>query len=44
MIVMALNGHFFGQIPQPMHRDSEMKASRASGVTSMPVTEIVSMA
>lgn len=24
MMVMASKGHFLGQIPQPMHRDSEM--------------------
>lgn len=32
---MAPNGHFFGQIPQPMQRLSEMKAILESGVTSM---------
>lgn len=36
MIVIALKGHFFGQIPQPIQRDSERKASRESGVTSIP--------
>src|ERR1700761_6537922 len=35
MMLMAPNGHFLGQMPQPMHRDSEMKAMRDSGVTSM---------
>lgn len=36
IIVIALKGHFFGQIPQPIQRDSERKASRESGVTSIP--------
>lgn len=35
MIVMASNGHFFTQIPQPMHRVSEMELIFESGVTSM---------
>ncbi|ORY62106.1 uncharacterized protein BCR38DRAFT_346195 [Pseudomassariella vexata] len=34
-MVMALKGHFLGQIPQPMHRDSEMKASFESDATSI---------
>ncbi|KAK2023816.1 hypothetical protein LZ31DRAFT_476956 [Colletotrichum somersetense] len=34
-MVIALKGHFLGQIPQPMHSDSERKAMRDSGVTSM---------
>ncbi|PUU75503.1 hypothetical protein B9Z19DRAFT_889785, partial [Tuber borchii] len=29
------NGHFFGQIPQPMHNRSEIKAILDSGVTSI---------
>lgn len=33
MIVIAPNGQRFGQIPQPMHSCSEMKAMRDSGVT-----------
>ncbi|RPA91042.1 hypothetical protein L873DRAFT_1715620, partial [Choiromyces venosus 120613-1] len=28
-------GHFFGQIPQPMHSCSEIKAILDSGVTSI---------
>jgi hypothetical protein len=35
MMLMAPNGHFLGQIPQPMHKLSEMKAILDSGVTSM---------
>ena len=35
MIVMAPKGHFLGQIPQPIHSDSERKAIRESGVTSI---------
>lgn len=35
MMLMASKGHFFGQIPQPIHRRSEMKAILESGVTSM---------
>src|ERR1044071_6449404 len=34
-MVMAPNGHRLGQIPQPIHNDSEMKAIRDSGVTSI---------
>ncbi|PKK43958.1 hypothetical protein CI102_12399 [Trichoderma harzianum] len=34
-MVMASKGHFLGQIPQPIHSDSEMKARRDSGVTSI---------
>lgn len=32
---IAPNGHFFGQIPQPMHSRSEMYAILDSGVTSI---------
>ncbi|PWN53934.1 hypothetical protein IE53DRAFT_309315 [Violaceomyces palustris] len=32
---MASNGHFFGQIPQPMQRASEMKAILLVEVTSI---------
>ena len=32
-MVIALKGQRLGQIPQPMHSCSEMKASRDSGVT-----------
>jgi hypothetical protein len=35
IMLMASNGHFFGQIPQPMQRPSEMKAIRESGATSI---------
>jgi len=35
MILMAPNGHFLGQIPQPIQRLSEMKAIFDSGVTSI---------
>jgi len=35
MMLMAPKGHFLGQIPQPMHKLSEMKAILDSGVTSM---------
>lgn len=35
IILMAPNGHFFGQIPHPMHKLSDMKAIFDSGVTSM---------
>jgi len=35
MMLMASKGHFFGQIPQPIHRRSEMKAILLSGATSM---------
>ena len=35
MMLMAPNGHFFGQIPHPMHKLSDMKAIFESGVTSM---------
>ncbi|PVH98765.1 hypothetical protein DM02DRAFT_530517 [Periconia macrospinosa] len=34
-MLMASKGHFLGQIPQPMHRRSEMKAILESGATSM---------
>ncbi|KAF1931052.1 uncharacterized protein M421DRAFT_21480, partial [Didymella exigua CBS 183.55] len=34
-MLMASKGHFFGQIPQPIHRRSEMKAILESLVTSM---------
>ncbi|KAF2862719.1 hypothetical protein K470DRAFT_212191 [Piedraia hortae CBS 480.64] len=34
-MVMASNGHFLGQMPQPMHRRSEMNAILDSGDTSM---------
>lgn len=34
-MLMAPNGHFLGQIPQPMQRFSEMKAIFDSGVTSI---------
>ncbi|KAI8870543.1 hypothetical protein GQ42DRAFT_122152 [Ramicandelaber brevisporus] len=34
-MVIASTGHFFGQIPQPMHSTSEMKAILDVGVTSM---------
>ncbi|PYH90307.1 hypothetical protein BO71DRAFT_287368, partial [Aspergillus ellipticus CBS 707.79] len=32
---MAPKGHFLGQIPQPIHRRSEMKAILDSGETSI---------
>ncbi|EYE91201.1 uncharacterized protein EURHEDRAFT_421952, partial [Aspergillus ruber CBS 135680] len=32
---IAPNGHFLGQIPQPMQRRSEMKAILDSGLTSI---------
>ena len=35
MMLMALNGHFFGHMPHPIQRDSDMKAILESGVTSM---------
>ncbi|KAI3575173.1 hypothetical protein IWW34DRAFT_88767 [Fusarium oxysporum f. sp. albedinis] len=35
MMVMASKGHFLGQIPQPIQRDSEMNASLESGWTSI---------
>ena len=35
IILIAPKGHFFGQIPQPIHRLSEMNAILDSGVTSM---------
>lgn len=35
MMLMALKGHFLGQIPHPMQSRSEMKANFDSGVTSM---------
>ncbi|ODV83439.1 hypothetical protein CANARDRAFT_203133, partial [[Candida] arabinofermentans NRRL YB-2248] len=34
-ILMAPNGHFFTQIPQPIHKFSEMKAILLVGVTSI---------
>jgi hypothetical protein len=34
-MLMAPKGHFFGQIPHPMQRLSEMNAIFDSGVTSM---------
>ncbi|OCL09034.1 hypothetical protein AOQ84DRAFT_292022, partial [Glonium stellatum] len=34
-ILMASNGHFFGQMPHPMQSLSEMNAILDSGVTSM---------
>ncbi|EGW34941.1 uncharacterized protein SPAPADRAFT_131559, partial [Spathaspora passalidarum NRRL Y-27907] len=34
-IVMASNGHFLTQIPQPIHKVSEMKAILDAGVTSI---------
>lgn len=33
--LLTPNGHFLGQIPQPMQSSSEMKAILESGVTSM---------
>ncbi|KAH9074208.1 hypothetical protein EDB83DRAFT_2355428 [Lactarius deliciosus] len=35
MIVMASNGHFLTQIPQPMQRNSDMKAILSVGFTSI---------
>ena len=35
MMLMASKGHFFGQMPQPMQRRSEMKAILLVGSTSM---------
>lgn len=35
MMLIAPKGHFFGQIPQPMHSRSEMKAILDSGATSI---------
>lgn len=35
MMLMAPKGHFLGQIPQPIHRRSDMKAILDSGVTSI---------
>jgi hypothetical protein len=35
MIVIAPKGHFFGQIPHPIHRFSDIKAIFDSGVTSI---------
>lgn len=35
MMLMASKGHFFGQIPQPIQRRSEMKAILLEGSTSM---------
>lgn len=35
MMLIASNGHFFGQIPHPIHRRSEMKAILDVGSTSM---------
>ncbi|ORX54897.1 hypothetical protein BCR36DRAFT_282319 [Piromyces finnis] len=32
---MASNGHFFGQIPQPIHNSSEINAILSRGVTSI---------
>ncbi|OCK88424.1 uncharacterized protein K441DRAFT_588706 [Cenococcum geophilum 1.58] len=34
-MLMASNGHFFGQIPHPIQSRSEMNAILDSGVTSM---------
>ena len=34
-MLMASKGHFFVQMPQPMHSRSEMKAIFESGVTSI---------
>ena len=34
-MLMAPKGHFFGQIPHPMHRRSDMKAILDSGATSI---------
>lgn len=34
-MLMASKGHFLGQIPQPMHKRSLMKAILLSGATSM---------
>lgn len=34
-MLMALKGHFLGQMPQPIHSRSEMKAIFDSGATSM---------
>lgn len=34
-MLIASNGHFFGQIPHPMHSRSDMKAIFESEVTSM---------
>ena len=35
IMFIAPNGHFFGQIPHPIHKVSEMNAILDSGVTSM---------
>jgi len=35
IICIASNGHFFGQIPQPIHNSSEMNAILSRGVTSI---------
>jgi hypothetical protein len=35
IILMAPKGHFFGQIPHPIQRLSEIKAILDSGVTSI---------
>jgi hypothetical protein len=35
MMLMAPKGHFLGQIPQPMHNSSEMKAIFDAELTSM---------
>jgi len=32
---IASNGHFFGQIPQPIHNSSEINAILSWGVTSI---------
>ncbi|ABN67477.2 predicted protein [Scheffersomyces stipitis CBS 6054] len=34
-MVIASNGHFLTQIPQPIHKFSEMKAILDAGVTSI---------
>ncbi|KAF2088908.1 hypothetical protein K490DRAFT_9176, partial [Saccharata proteae CBS 121410] len=34
-MLMASKGHFFGQIPHPIQRRSEIKAILDSGATSM---------
>jgi len=35
MMLMASKGHFFGQIPHPIHKRSEIKAILLVGSTSM---------
>lgn len=41
IILMALNGHFFTHIPQPIHRISEISEMVEVGITSMHIFSVL---